>query len=46
MQPNLNQLGISLVPTFGNEKFYEKLGFKKQKNSLAMYPVKSEYLEN
>ena len=36
---------IYLTSTFGNEKFYEKLGFKKHKTAYAKYPHESEYLE-
>lgn len=36
---------IHLTSTFGNEKFYEKVGFKKHKTAYAKYPWESEYLE-
>ena len=36
---------IYLTSTFGNESFYEKLGFKKHKTAYAKYPHESEYLE-
>ncbi|MCG8341959.1 MAG: GNAT family N-acetyltransferase [Chlorobiales bacterium] len=36
---------IYLTSTFGNEDFYEKLGFKKHKTAYAKYPHESEYLE-
>jgi N-acetylglutamate synthase-like GNAT family acetyltransferase len=39
---------IHLTSTFGNEAFYEKLGFKKHKTAMALYPAymaHSPYLE-
>lgn len=36
---------LYLTSTFGNESFYEKLGFKKHKTAYAKYPHESEYLE-
>lgn len=40
---------IHLTSTFGNESFYAKLGFKKHKTAMALYPGKlatSPYLEH
>jgi GNAT superfamily N-acetyltransferase len=37
-------LCIHLTSTFGNEPFYGRLGFKRHKTALALYPVASEYL--
>jgi len=37
---------ISLTSTFGNEAFYEKLGFRRQKAAFGKYPFPSEYLED
>ena len=37
---------IHLTSTFGNEIFYEKLGFKKHKTAYALYPFESTYLED
>lgn len=42
------QTFIHLTSTFGNEAFYRKLGFKKHKTAMALYPEKlqnSPYLE-
>ncbi len=39
-------LSIHLTSTFGNEKFYGNLGFKKHKTGFAKYPYKSDYLED
>lgn len=39
---------IHLTSTFGNETFYQKIGFKKHRTALALYPGKmsdSPYLE-
>ena len=36
---------VHLTSTFGNERFYEKLGFKRHKTAYAKYPWESEYLE-
>lgn len=39
---------IHLTSTFGNEPFYQKIGFKRHKTALALYPtgmVNSPYLE-
>ena len=39
---------IHLTSTFGNENFYAKLGFKKHKTAMALYPPKmasSNYLD-
>jgi N-acetylglutamate synthase-like GNAT family acetyltransferase len=39
---------IYLTSTFGNEPFYQKLGFRKHKTALALYPknmANSPYLE-
>jgi ribosomal protein S18 acetylase RimI-like enzyme len=38
-------LCIYLTSTFGNEKFYEKLGFKRHKTAYGLYPHSSRYLE-
>ena len=40
---------IHLTSTFGNEQFYQKLGFKKHKTAMALYPETiqhSPYLEH
>ena len=42
------QACIHLTSTFGNEEFYRKLGFKKHKTAMALYPEKNQnspYLE-
>ena len=39
---------IHLTSTFGNEPFYQKIGFKRHKTALALYPrgmTNSPYLE-
>lgn len=36
---------IHLTSTFGNEEFYQKVGFKKHKTAFAKYPWESNYLE-
>lgn len=39
---------VHLTSTFGNEAFYQKLGFKKHKTAMALYPARmagSPYLE-
>ena len=36
---------IYLTSTFGNETFYQKLGFKGHKTAFAKYPFSSPYLE-
>jgi ribosomal protein S18 acetylase RimI-like enzyme len=36
---------VHLTSTFGNERFYENLGFKRHKTAFAKYPWKSDYLE-
>lgn len=38
-------LCIHLTSTFGNERFYSKLGFLKHKTAMSKYPYQSEYLE-
>lgn len=38
-------LCIHLTSTFGNEPFYRKLGFKRHKTAMALYPFESNYLE-
>lgn len=46
---DLRHTCIYLTSTFGNEPFYEKLGFRKHKTALALYPEKmknSPYLES
>ncbi len=35
-----------LTSTFGNEQFYQKVGFKRHKTAFAKYPVESNYLED
>ncbi|MGE7690319.1 GNAT family N-acetyltransferase [Lysinibacillus sp. NPDC097214] len=40
---------IQLISTTGNERFYEKIGFKKLKTGMAMYKnpqLAEEYLES
>lgn len=37
---------IHLTSTFGNEEFYQRVGFKKHKTAFAKYPWESDYLEN
>lgn len=42
------QTCIHLTSTFGNEPFYQKIGFKRHKTALALYPAglaNSPYLE-
>lgn len=39
------QLRIYLTSTFGNEPFYEKLGFRKHKTAYALLPGPSDYVE-
>jgi len=39
------QLCLHLTSTFGNEKFYSRLGFRPHKTAMAKYPHESEYLE-
>ena len=41
-----DKLFIHLTSTFGNELFYQKLGFKRHKTAMAKYPYTSEYLED
>ena len=36
---------IHLTATFGNESFYQNLGFKKHKSAYAKYPFKSKNTE-
>jgi N-acetylglutamate synthase-like GNAT family acetyltransferase len=39
---------VHLTSTFGNEAFYQKIGFKKHKTAMALYPARmasSPYLE-
>ena len=39
---------IHLTSTFGNEPFYERIGFRKHKTAMAIYPEQmknSPYLE-
>lgn len=36
---------VYLNSTYEAEDFYKKLGFKKQKTGYALYPFKSDYLE-
>lgn len=36
---------VHLTSTFGNEHFYQKIGFKKHKTAFAKYPWESNYLE-
>ncbi|HJO95975.1 MAG TPA: GNAT family N-acetyltransferase [Victivallales bacterium] len=43
LEENQN-LCIHLTSTFGNEKFYNKLGFCSHKTAMAKYPYKSDYL--
>lgn len=38
-------LRIYLTSTFGNEPFYEKLGFRKHKTAYALLPGPSDYVE-
>lgn len=43
------QTCIHLTSTFGNEPFYRKIGFKKHKTAMALYPeriMNSPYLES
>lgn len=40
--PNCN---IHLTSTFGNEEFYQKLGFRRHKTAMAKYEKDSPYLE-
>jgi ribosomal protein S18 acetylase RimI-like enzyme len=37
-------LYVHVTSTFGNEAFYEKLGFSRHKTAFARYPVASPYL--
>jgi aralkylamine N-acetyltransferase len=39
------EMPIHLTATFGNESFYQTLGFKKHKSAYAKYPFKSKYTE-
>ncbi len=41
-----DKLCVHLTSTFGNEQFYQKIGFKKHKTAMAKYPYKSDYLED
>jgi len=41
----LEHLCIHLTSTFGNERFYSKLGFLKHKTAMSKYPYQSEYLD-
>jgi len=39
------EMPIHLTSTFGNEEFYQNLGFKKHRSAYAKYPFKSKYIE-
>ncbi|MEY4551002.1 MAG: hypothetical protein RL685_7197, partial [Pseudomonadota bacterium] len=42
---DMPQLRVYLTSTFGQEPFYEKLGFRKHKTAYALLPGPSDYVE-
>ena len=41
----VTDLSVHLTSTFGNQEFYQRLGFRRHKTAMARYPRTSDYLE-